>query len=53
MNNKHISTRPTQRHPGERRIDRGPKHIKYDNLCAAAGTTFQPFARETLVATAP
>ena len=23
------------------------KHVKYDNLCAAAGTIFQPFALET------
>jgi len=25
------------------------KHAKYDNLCAAAGTTFSPFALETMV----
>ncbi len=25
----------------------GKKHVKYDNLCAAAGTIFQPFALET------
>jgi hypothetical protein len=24
------------------------KHVKYDNLCAAAGTIFQPFALETM-----
>ena len=24
------------------------KHAKYDNLCAAAGTTFSPFALETM-----
>ncbi len=26
----------------------GKKHLKYDNLCAAAGTIFQPFALETM-----
>ena len=28
------------------------KHAKYDNLCAAAGTIFSPFALETMVPTA-
>jgi hypothetical protein len=30
----------------------GIKHARYDNLCAAAGTIFQPFALETMGATA-